>query len=83
MICCGGGAEVLITAPSVEVVLGHRALKRQRVVELVALEPVGEKPRLRMPEPKAPQYAPLEGVAHQQEYRQLASPQLEGEESGA
>ena len=36
---------------------------------------------LRVPEPEAPQYAPLKGATHQQEYRQLAGPQLEGEES--
>ena len=41
----------------------------------------------RVPEPEAPQYAPLEGAAPQQEYRQLADPRLgpeaEGEKSGA
>ena len=40
-------------------------------------------PGLRVPEPEAPQYAPLEGAAPQQEYRQLAGPRLEGENSGA
>ena len=39
--------------------------------------------RLRVPEPEAPQYAPLEGAAPQQEYRQRDGPRLEGEKSGA
>ena len=40
-------------------------------------------PGLRVPEPEAPKYAPLEGASPQQEYRQLAGPQLEGEKSMA
>ena len=83
VICCGGGTEVLAAAPSGGAVLGHGALKRQRAVELMALEPKGEKPVLRVPEPKAPQNAPLEGAAPQQKYIQLAGPRLEGEQSGA
>ena len=42
----------------------------------------GEMLGLRVLEPEAPQYAPLEGAAHQQEYRQLAGPRLEGGVSG-
>ena len=42
---------------------------------------------LRVPEHEAPQYAPLEGAAPQQEYRQPADPKLgseaEGDKSGA
>ena len=42
---------------------------------------------LRVPEPEAPQYAPLEGADPQQEYRQPTGPRLgpeaEGEKSGA
>ena len=41
------------------------ALKRQRAAELVVLELKGEMLGLRVPEPKAPQYAPLEGAAPQ------------------
>ena len=52
-------------------------------MELAALELEGEKPGLRVPEPEAPQYAPLEGAAPQQEYLQLASPRLEEEQSVA
>ena len=33
-------------------------------------------PELRVPKPEAPQYAPLEGAAPQQEYQQSAGPQL-------
>ena len=43
------------------------------------MELEGEKPVLRVPEPKAPQNAPLEGAAPQQKYLQLAGPRLEGE----
>ena len=52
-------------------------------MELTVLEPEGKKPGLRVPEPEAPQNAPLEGPAPQQEYPQLAGPRLEGEQSGA
>ena len=52
-------------------------------MKLAVLELKGEMLGLRVPEPEAPQYAPLEGATHQQEYRQLASRRLEGEESGA
>ena len=83
VICCGGGAEVLAAAPSGGAVLGHGGLKRQRAVELMVLEPEGEKPGLRVPEPEAPQNAPLEEAAPQQEYLQLVGPRLEGEQSGA
>ena len=33
-------------------------------------------PGLRVPGPEAPQYAPLEGAAPQQEYRQPTGPRL-------
>ena len=39
-------------------------------------------PVLRVPEPEAPQYAPLEGDAPQQEYRQPAGPRLGQEARG-
>ena len=42
---------------------------------------------LRVPKPKAPQYALLEGATPQQEYQQFAGPRLgpeaKGEKSGA
>ena len=50
---------------------------------MAILEPEGEKSGLRVLVLKAPQYAPLEGAAPEQEYRQLAGPRLEGEQSGA
>ena len=50
-------------------------------MELTTLEPEGEKSVLRVPEPEAPQNAPLEGAAPQQEYLQLAGPRLQGEQS--
>ena len=44
-------------------------------------------PVLRVPEPEAPKYAPLEGATPQQEYWQPAGPRLgpeaEGDKSGA
>ena len=50
-------------------------------MELRVLEPEGEKLGLRVPELEAPQNAPLEGAAPQQEYLQLTGPRLEGEQS--
>ena len=52
-------------------------------MELTVLDPEGEKPGLRVPEPEAPKNAPLEGVAPQQEYLQLDGPRLKGEKSEA
>ena len=87
VICCGGYAEVLAAAPFVGAALGAGALKRQRATELTVFDSEGEMPVLRVSEPEAPQYAPLEGAAPQQEYRQLAGPRLgpevEGDKSGA
>ena len=45
----------------------------------MALELEGEKPVLRVPQPEAPQNAPLEGAPPQEKYLQMASPLLEGE----
>ena len=53
-------------------------------MEPTTLEPEGEKPVLRVPEPEAFQNALLEGAARQQKYLQLAQlvgPWLEGEQS--
>ena len=61
---------------------GHKVLKGQRAAELTVLELEGEKLRLRVLEPEAPQNAQLEGAAPQQEYLQLAGPRLEEEQSG-
>ena len=54
---------MLAAAPSIRVVLGHGPLESQRAVEPTALEPEGEKPILRVPEPEAPQNDLLEGAA--------------------
>ena len=63
VICCGGGVEMLTAAPSVRAVPGQGALKIQRAANLAILEPEEEMPGLRVPEPEAPQYAPLKGVS--------------------
>ena len=52
-------------------------------MELTAPEPDGEKQVLRVPKPEAPQNAPPEGDAPQQEYLQLGGPRLEGEQNEA
>ena len=52
-------------------------------MERTTLEPEGEKPILRVPEPEAPQNAQQEGAAPQQKYLHLAGPQLKGEQSEA
>ena len=49
---------------------------------MAVLEPKGEMSGLRVPEPEAPQYAPLEGAAPQQKYRQPAGPRLGPEAEG-
>ena len=43
--------------------LGQGALKRQRAADLAALELQKEEQVLKVQEPEAPQYAPLEGAA--------------------
>ena len=63
---------MLAVTPFIGVVLGYGALKSQRAVEPMELDPEGEKPILRVPEPEAPQKALLEGAAPQKKYRHLA-----------
>ena len=73
---------MLVAAPSVGVVLGPWGPESQRAMEPTALEPEGEKPILRVPEPEAPENSLLEGAAPQHKYlqlAQLAGPWLEGE----
>ena len=83
VIFCGGGAEVLAAAPFVGAVLGPWGLEKTEGSGVGSTEADGEMLGLRVLEPEAPKYAPLEGAAHQHEYWQLAGPQFEREESGA
>ena len=87
VIFCGGGAEVLVAAPSVGVVLGAGGPEKTKGKGAGGTGAGGGDSGTKVPKPEAPQYAPLAGATPQHEYRlpagPLLGPKAEGEKSGA